>query len=179
VLGYGWPVVSAVVVEFGHHPPVGFPGGGEFLLAFFQGSAQVEGLLAEGAGLLAKGGEVGGRAEPGALADLGAEQFGQALLDCVGVVFETPVAFAQVGVVGQQRAAADGGGPGGAAGGWVFGGGDDGGAQVVVAVDEGPVHPGAGGDRGDGDLVSLGAHLGEGLADSLAAVVYVAAAGFG
>ena len=170
---------SAAVVELGHQPPVGFPGGGEFLVAFFECLAQVEDLLAQAVGLFAEGGCIVGGAEPGALADLGAEQFGQALFESAGVVFQAAVAFAQVGVVGQQRAAAGGAGPGGAAGGWVFGGGDDRGAQVGVAVDEGPVHPGAGGDRGDGDLGGLGAHLGEGLADPLAAAVHVAAAGLG
>ena len=120
----------SAVVEFGHQPPVGFPGGGEFLVAFVECLAQVEDLLAQAVGLFAEGGFIVGGAEPGALADLGAEQFGQALLEPAGVVFQAAVAFAQVGVVGQQRAAADGACPGRAASGRVFGGGDDRGAQV-------------------------------------------------
>jgi hypothetical protein len=157
---------AGAVVEFGHHPPAGFPGGGEFLVAFFERAPQIEDLLAELFHLFLEGSGVRRGAEPGALADLGAEEFGQAFFEAAGVVFEAAVAFAQVGVVGQQRAAADAGGPGWAAGGWVFGGGDDGGAQVGVAVDERPVHPGSGGDRRDGDLRGLGAHLGANLFDT-------------
>jgi hypothetical protein len=51
------------------------------------------------------------------------------------------------------------------------------GAQVRVAVDERAVHAGAAGDRGDGDLLGLGAHLGQGLADMLAPAGDVLAAG--
>src|SRR4029077_10330884 len=60
-----------------HHLPVGFAGGGEFLVAFFEGVPQVEDLVAR---LLHLSPEDGGAArgtEPGALADLGAEQFGE------------------------------------------------------------------------------------------------------
>src|SRR2546430_10023124 len=113
----------SAVVELSHHPPVGFPGGGEFLVSFFKCLAQVEDLLAQAAGLLAEGGCIVGGAEPGALADLGAEQFGQALFESAGVVFEAAGAFAQGGGVGPQGAAADGGGPRQAAGGPGVGGG--------------------------------------------------------
>jgi hypothetical protein len=61
------------VVEFGHHPPAGFPGCGEFLVAFFERALQVEDLRAEAVGLFAEGSNIGRGAEAGALADLGAE----------------------------------------------------------------------------------------------------------
>jgi hypothetical protein len=51
----------------------------------------------------------------GALADLCADQLGQPLLKAAGVVFEAAVAFAEVGIAGQQRLAADGACPGWAA----------------------------------------------------------------
>ncbi len=73
VRAVGW---LSAVVELSHQPPVGFAGGGEFLLAFFECLAQVEDLLAQAVGVFAEGGCVVGGAEPGALADLGAEQFG-------------------------------------------------------------------------------------------------------
>jgi hypothetical protein len=97
-----------VVVELGHQPPVGFPGGGEFLVAFFGVASQVEVLLLEGLDLVVQRGDVGRGAEAGALADLGAEQFGQPVFEAAGVLFEAPAAVAEVGVVGQQRPAADG-----------------------------------------------------------------------
>lgn len=101
----------------------------------------------EGLELVVQGG-VGRGAETGALADLGAEQFGEPVFEASDVLFEAAGAVAEVGVVGQQRPAADGASPGRAAGGGVFGGGDDGGAEVGVAVDERPVDAGTGGDRG-------------------------------
>ena len=47
------------MVEFGHYPPAGFPGGGEFLVAFFECLAQVEDLLAEAVGLFAESSSIG------------------------------------------------------------------------------------------------------------------------
>jgi hypothetical protein len=105
-------VASAVVVELGHQPPVGFPGGGEFLLAFFGAASQVEVLLLEGLDLVLQRGDIGRGTQAGALADLGAEQFGQPVFEAAGLLFEAPAAVAEVDVVGQQRAAADGGCPG-------------------------------------------------------------------
>jgi hypothetical protein len=69
-----WPAVSAVV-ELGHQPPVGFTGGGEFLIVLLGAAAQVEGFLLESRDLVFQRGDVGRGAEAGALADLGAQQF--------------------------------------------------------------------------------------------------------
>jgi hypothetical protein len=96
--------------------------------------------------LVAETGCIGGGAKPGPLADLRAEQFGQALFQAGCVQFEAAVAFAKVGVVGLQRPVADS-----TCSCWpcrcrVPGGGDDGGAQVGVAMDERPVYPRAGGN---------------------------------
>ena len=172
------------MVELGHQPPVGFPGGGEFFVAFVECLAQVEDLLAQAVGLFAEGGCVVGGAEPGALADLGAEQLGQALLEPAGVVFQAVVAFAQVGVVGQQRAAADGAGPAGPLAAGPLAAGSSAAAMTAArrsgwrwmkdrctraraATAEMVIWPG------------LAAHLGEDLADLLAAAGHVAAAGVG
>jgi hypothetical protein len=167
----------STVVEFGHQAAVGLAGGGEFVLAFFDVAAQVEVFLLEGLELIVQHGDVGWRAEAGAAADLGAEQFRQPVFEAADVLFEAPGAIAEVGVVGLQRPAADSAGPSRAAGGGVFGGGDDRGTEVGVAVDERPVDAGASSDRGDGDLGGLGAHLGQGLVDALPSAGHVAAAG--
>lgn len=168
-----------MVVQLCHQPPVGFTGGDEFLLTIFDAAAQVEVFLLEDLDLVVQHGDVGRWAEAGALADLGAEQFGQTVFEAADVLFETPGAVAEVGVVGLQRPAADRGCPGRTAGGGVFGGGDDRGAEVGVAVDERPVDAGAGSDRGDGDLGGLSAHLGQGLVDALPSAGHVAVACFG
>jgi hypothetical protein len=61
-------------------------GGSEFLVAFFECFAQLKDLLVEAVDLVAQSSSISRGAEPGALTDLAAEQFGQALLQAVGVV---------------------------------------------------------------------------------------------
>ncbi len=67
-------------VELGHELPVGGPGRGEVLVAFFELEAQVDGLLFEVGDLLAEGVDVGGGAESGLVPGLLAECLGQAFL---------------------------------------------------------------------------------------------------
>jgi hypothetical protein len=57
---------APVVVEFGHHPPAGFPGCGEFLVAFFERALQVEDLLAEAVGLRMERCDMSSRSTSGA-----------------------------------------------------------------------------------------------------------------
>ena len=71
--------VVAVVVELGHELAVGGAGGGEFVVAFFELQAQVDGLLLEVGDFLVERVDVGGRAEPGFAPGLFAERFGQPL----------------------------------------------------------------------------------------------------
>ena len=63
-------------VELGHEFAVSSPGGGEFLVAFFQLEPQVGDLLLEVGDLVAEGVDVGGRAEPGVAPGLLAERLG-------------------------------------------------------------------------------------------------------
>ena len=72
--GCGVSVVSWRGVELGHELPVGGPGRGEVVVAFFELEAQVDGLLFEVGDLLAEGVDVGGGAEPGLAPGLFAER---------------------------------------------------------------------------------------------------------
>src|SRR5258705_4636131 len=86
---------------------------------------------------------------------------------------EAFVVCAQVGEVGQQRPTADAG-----AGRVRFGFGGEGedlGAQVVVAIQERAIDARGPSDRGDGDLVAVGAESVEGIDDFVAAAIAVVA----
>jgi len=73
--------VSCRGVELGHEFTVGGAGRGEFLVAFLELQAQVDGLLFEMGDLLVEGIDVGGRTEPGFAPGLFAEHLGQAFLE--------------------------------------------------------------------------------------------------
>ena len=75
-------------VELGHEFAVGSPGGGEFLVAFFQLEPQVGDLLLEVGDVVAEGVDVGGRAEPGVAPGLLAEHLGQAVFELLDTGIE-------------------------------------------------------------------------------------------
>src|SRR6266516_1597360 len=116
-------------VELGHEFAVSSPGGGEFLVAFFQLEPQVGDLLLEVGDLVAEGVDVGGRAE----------HLGQAVFELLDTGLEPDRPLVGGEQVGLQRCPGDG-----RAG--SFAGGRRGGfervdlaEQVAVPVEEGAV----------------------------------------
>ena len=156
-------------VELGHEFAVGSPGGGEFLVAFFQLEPQVGDLLLEVGDVVAEGVDVGGRAEPGVAPGLLAEHLGQAVFELLDTGIEPDRPLVGGEQVSLQRC------PGhGRAG--SFAGGRRGGfervdlaEQVAVPVEEGAVHGCGTGDGRDADLGAVGGGLVERGDDALAA----------
>lgn len=62
-------------VELVHQPPVGLPGGGKFLLAFFQELSQVQDGLLLGLQLVVEGSGAGGGSEAAAVEGLLTEEW--------------------------------------------------------------------------------------------------------
>ena len=156
-------------VELGHEFAVGSPGGGEFLVAFFQLEPQVGDLLLEVGDLVAEGVDVGGRAEPGVAPGLLAEHLGQAVFELLDTGIEPGRPLVGGEQVGLQRCPGDG-----RAG--SFAGGRRGGfervdlaEQVAVPVEEGAVYGCGTGDGRDADLGAVGGGLAERGDDALAA----------
>ena len=133
----------------------------------------VEELLFEFGDAFPEGADFVGSGEAGVVEDLFAEDFGQPLGELGVLVAESFVVCAEVGEVGQQRPAADAG-----AGRVRFGFGGEGedlGAQVVVAIQERAIDARGPSDRGDGDLVAVGAESVEGIDDFAASAIAVVA----
>ena len=96
-------------VELGHELPVGGTGRCQVLVAFLELEAQVGGLLLKVDDLLSELVDAGGRAEPGLVPGLVAEQLGQAAFKLPDVCVEAGGAFLGGEQVGLQRGTGDGG----------------------------------------------------------------------
>jgi len=166
-------VIRGAAVEPCHQVAVGGAGGGKFVVAVLEVLAAVEELLFEFGDSFLEGAGFVGAGEAGVVEDLFAEDFGQPLGELGVLMAEAFVVCAQVGEVGQQRTTADAG-----AGRVRFGFGGEGedlGAQVVVAIQERAIDARGPSDRGDGDLVAVGAESVEGIDDFAATAIAVAA----
>ena len=158
-------VIRGAAVEPCHQVAVGGAGGGKFVVAVLEVLAAVEELLFEFGDSFLEGAGFVGAGEAGVVEDLFAEDFGQPLGELGVLMAEAFVVCAQVGEVGQQRTTADAG-----AGRVRFGFGGEGedlGAQVVVAIQERAIDARGPSDRGDGDLVAVGAESVEGASMTL------------
>jgi hypothetical protein len=91
-----WSRAACCGVELGHELAVGYPGGGEFVVALAELEAQPGGLLFELGDLVVQRVGAGGCAEAGLLPGLLAERLGEAFL-------KLPDAGAEAG--GRARAA--------------------------------------------------------------------------
>ena len=166
-------VIRGAAVELCHQVAVGGAGGGKFVVAVLEVLAAVEELLFEFGDSFLEGAGFVGAGEAGVVEDLFAEDFGQPLGELGVLMAEAFVVCAQVGEVGQQRTTADAG-----AGRVRFGFGGEGedlGAQVVVAIQERAIDARGPSDRGDGDLVAVGAESVEGIDDFATSAIAVAA----
>jgi len=135
---------------------------GEVLLEFCDPGLQLAGFA--------------GMPDAAGLEDFGAEGLGQLGSEAEVVPPQPPVLLLQVGQIGEQGLPAHGGGcrAGAGSGG---GPGVDLCAQVVVTIEERPVHAGGAGDGRHADFAASGGELAERVQDALPAAGGVASSG--